>query len=352
MLSFVHPSHITRLNSTWQLWNKVLMGKRFFSGAVSIKTVEQSPFWSRSLKQLLGSSVFSEKHLVSGKSTVRDALEQMEKVDMSIVAVTGTQNEWLGIFSERDLIRLIAKGGNINTTHVRDALSKKEGIATCSLDQRVSDLGKIFSTQNVQNVVVVKESSSHNSVHDLAGLITSRELAQYFHSLEPDVVEEFEHILVKDMLDHNKNKVHERLNEQSILAMELSSPVKDAVQLMAKYGVGCVMITSDHSKGALHPYPDIVGMFTEREYIRNCLLKGKDKDSCRVGDVMQSHMALVTPEFSAAQFIRLFADSHVRYLPVFSTGPEDAQDNTSMCLGLFSIKDVFSYCFQVVQRRS
>ncbi|EME28329.1 putative signal-transduction protein containing cAMP-binding and CBS domains isoform 1 [Galdieria sulphuraria] len=229
--------------------------------------------------------------------------------------------------------------------YVRDALSKKEGVATCFLNQRVSDLGKIFTTQNVQNIVVMKESSLKNTIHDLAGLITSRELAQYFHSMEPAVVEEFEHVLVKDMLDHNKSKVHERLNEQSILAVELSSQVKDAVHLMAKYGVGCVMVTSDHSKGALHPYPDVIGMFTEREYIRNCLLKGKDKDNCRVGDVMQSNMALVTPEFSAAQFIRLFADSHVRYLPVFSTSPEDAQDSTSMCLGLFSIKDIFFLLF-------
>ncbi|EME28328.1 putative signal-transduction protein containing cAMP-binding and CBS domains isoform 2 [Galdieria sulphuraria] len=345
MLSYFYPLQLTRWNCAGQLWKKQLLGKRYSSGAVNIKTVEHSPFWSRSLKQLLGSHQFSDKNVIAGESTVRDALEQMEKVDMSIVAVTGTQNDWLGIFSERDLIRLIARGGNINNMYVRDALSKKEGVATCFLNQRVSDLGKIFTTQNVQNIVVMKESSLKNTIHDLAGLITSRELAQYFHSMEPAVVEEFEHVLVKDMLDHNKSKVHERLNEQSILAVELSSQVKDAVHLMAKYGVGCVMVTSDHSKGALHPYPDVIGMFTEREYIRNCLLKGKDKDNCRVGDVMQSNMALVTPEFSAAQFIRLFADSHVRYLPVFSTSPEDAQDSTSMCLGLFSIKDIFFLLF-------
>ncbi|GJD12515.1 hypothetical protein Gasu2_65930 [Galdieria sulphuraria] len=258
MLSYFYPLQLTRWNCAGQLWKKQLLGKRYSSGAVNIKTVEHSPFWSRSLKQLLGSHQFSDKNVIAGESTVRDALEQMEK--------ESSLNE-------------------ISYVSLRE-----EEISTTCI---VSDLGKIFTTQNVQNIVVMKESSLKNTIHDLAGLITSRELAQYFHSMEPAVVEEFEHVLVKDMLDHNKSKVHERLNEQSILAVELSSQVKDAVHLMAKYGVGCVMVTSDHSKGALHPYPDVIGMFTEREYIRNCLLKGKDKDNCRVGDVMQSNMALI-----------------------------------------------------------
>jgi CBS domain-containing protein len=331
-------------------WKKSLVGTRYASGAVLHKTLQQSPFWSRPLNQLLGSKSPQES-IVPGEKTVKDAIEHMEKMDMSVVAVSSAGGEWLGILSERDVIRLLAKGGNIQQTYVKDALSKKQGIATCTLDQKVSDLGKIFATQNVQNIVVLKGTKKGN-IHDLAGLITSRELAQYFHSLETNVVEEFENILVKDMLDHNKDKVRERLHDQSILALQVSSRVKDAVELMAQYGVGCILVTSDHSKGALHPYPDVVGMFTEREFIRDGLLKGKDPNSCKVGDIMFSRMPLVTPEFSAAQFIRLFADSHVRYLPVFSTSPEDAQDSTSTCLGLFSIKDVFSFCFQLAESRS
>eukprot|EP00871_Galdieria_phlegrea_P005470 jgi/Galph1/5924/GphlegSOOS_G4606.1 len=344
-----HKSMLLGLKQSYSPMRKELLPqtltKRYAATVVSQSDVKQSPFWSLSIKQLVGDSL-PEKYVCKQSSSVIDALKQMEKADISILAVAGEKNQWLGIFSERDLIRLVAKGGSVHQTKLLDATTKKEEAAACSVDQKLLVVGNIFSTRDVQNIVVLKKENSADSVEQLAGLMTSRELAQYFHSLPSSVVKEFDRILVKDMLENHKSKVRDRLGEQSVLAVEYSTRVKDVVNLMANYAMGCVLVTSDESKGALHPYPDIVGMFTEREYIRECVLKGKDNHS-KVGDILQPRsMALVTPEFTATQFLRLFTDSHVRYLPVFSSSIEDAQDSTSMCLGLFSIKDVFSYCYE------
>ncbi len=61
------------------------------------------------------------------------------------------------------------------------------------------------------------------------------------------------------------------------------------------------------------------GIFSEREFIRNLTLGGKDTN-CRVETVMNSSLPVVSADTPVEEVIMLFHIHHVNYLPVFEEG--------------------------------
>jgi CBS domain-containing protein len=85
----------------------------------------------------------------------------------------------------------------------------------------------------------------------------------------------------------------------------------EALQVMAEKNVGALMVVR---KGQL------VGVFSERDYARKVILKGRSSKSTTVGDLMTHRVYYVTPEMTIVDCMALMSDRRIRHLPVMEGG--------------------------------
>ncbi|MFH1754253.1 MAG: CBS domain-containing protein [Candidatus Latescibacterota bacterium] len=83
--------------------------------------------------------------------------------------------------------------------------------------------------------------------------------------------------------------------------------VYDALRLMAEKNVGALLVL-DKNK--------IIGIFSERDYARKVILKGKNSRECSVAEIMTEKVVYVRPEQTIEETMALMTDKHVRHLPV------------------------------------
>jgi CBS domain-containing protein len=118
---------------------------------------------------------------------------------------------------------------------------------------------------------------------------------------------------VKNILD-SKGKV--------VFSVEPSVMVLAAITLMCEKNIGGLLITEGDK---------LVGIFTERDYARKLILKGKSSKDTPIGDLMTRNPFTVTPENSIEDCMKLMTDKHIRHLPVEEDGK---------LIGMISIGDV------------
>jgi CBS domain-containing protein len=95
-----------------------------------------------------------------------------------------------------------------------------------------------------------------------------------------------------------------------------------ALELMADKNVGALMVT-DNGK--------LVGVFSERDYARKVILKGKASKSTTVREIMTSSPISVNPAMTLRECMVLMTNKRIRHLPVL--------DN-DVIMGVISIGDV------------
>ena len=80
-----------------------------------------------------------------------------------------------------------------------------------------------------------------------------------------------------------------------------------ALQLMSEKNLGAVLVID---KGK------VVGIFTERDYARKVILKGKSSKTTPVSELMTKEVLCVDPETSVEDCMSLMTEKFVRHLPV------------------------------------
>lgn len=98
--------------------------------------------------------------------------------------------------------------------------------------------------------------------------------------------------------------------------------VFSALQLMAEKNIGALVVLD----GA-----EPAGMFSERDYARKVVLKGKASREIPIREVMTPHPYTVSPDQTLAECMALMTEKHVRHLPVIEEG---------RLAGIISIGDV------------
>jgi len=86
-----------------------------------------------------------------------------------------------------------------------------------------------------------------------------------------------------------------------------ATPIYETLQLMDEKNVGAVLVLDSGS---------LVGVFSERDYARKVVLKGKSSKETPVGDAMTSRVTCVRPEQPLEECMALMSDKRVRHLPV------------------------------------
>lgn len=84
----------------------------------------------------------------------------------------------------------------------------------------------------------------------------------------------------------------------------------EALELMAEKDVGALVVI-DQGK--------VVGMFSERDYARKLVLKGKSSKETPVTEVMTKSVCYVLPWTSLSECMALMTNKHVRHLPVIES---------------------------------
>lgn len=111
-------------------------------------------------------------------------------------------------------------------------------------------------------------------------------------------------------------------HHQQVHTIGPSQMVVDALKVMAEKNVGALPVVEDGH---------VVGVFSERDYARKLVLKGRSSIGTPVDAVMSAPVITVGPHESIDRCMGIMTDSHLRHLPVV----EDGQ-----LLGLLSIGDL------------
>ena len=80
-----------------------------------------------------------------------------------------------------------------------------------------------------------------------------------------------------------------------------------AIEKMAAKNVGSVLVMDRAT---------LVGIFTERDYARNVVLKGRSSPQTLVRDIMSTQVAYVAPDDTVEDCMALMTEKRVRHLPV------------------------------------
>jgi CBS domain-containing protein len=104
--------------------------------------------------------------------------------------------------------------------------------------------------------------------------------------------------------------------------------VYTAIELMCQKDVGGLLIV-EHDK--------LVGIFTERDYARKLILKGKSSKETPIGDLMTRNPIVVSPESTIEDCMKIMSSKHIRHLPVV---------DGDKLIAMISIGDVVRYVIE------
>jgi len=113
-----------------------------------------------------------------------------------------------------------------------------------------------------------------------------------------------------------------RAKGNQIWRVSPDTTVFSALELMAEKNVGALVVLDGEN---------LAGIFSERDYARKIILKGKASKETSVEEIMTSDVTTVRPGQSVDECMALMTDKRIRHLPVFEG---------EKLIGLISIGDV------------
>ena len=110
-----------------------------------------------------------------------------------------------------------------------------------------------------------------------------------------------------------------------IISITPDETVYKGLEIMFEKNVNALLVI-DNNK--------LLGIFTEKDYARKIILKGKASKDTRIAEVMTNQLITVTPGTSIDECMRLMTNHFIRHLPVI--------ENNEIA-GIISIGDVVKF---------
>jgi CBS domain-containing protein len=112
----------------------------------------------------------------------------------------------------------------------------------------------------------------------------------------------------------------------AVLEIDAEATVFDAVSKMVDGNVGSLLVTEGGR---------LVGIVTERDYLRRVAVVGRDERTTPVREVMSAPIVYTTPESSIEECMAVMTERRIRHLPVLTESRE--------VTGVVSIGDLVKY---------
>jgi CBS domain-containing protein len=119
-----------------------------------------------------------------------------------------------------------------------------------------------------------------------------------------------------------------RAKGNKILSISPDICVYNALEIMVENNVSSLVVVEDEK---------LVGIFTERDYARKVILKGKSSKETAIGEIMSVNVITVTPDSTIDECMQLMTGKFIRHLPVLEHGK---------MVGIVSIGDVVKYIIE------
>lgn len=119
---------------------------------------------------------------------------------------------------------------------------------------------------------------------------------------------------------------------KGVISIAPHRPVFDALVVMAEYEIGALMVLDGEK---------LVGIFSERDYAREVVLKGKSSKTTAISEVMTANVISAKLSDTVEQGMTVMTEKRIRHLPVV--------DNAKV-VGMLSIGDLVKETIDYQQR--
>jgi CBS domain-containing protein len=107
---------------------------------------------------------------------------------------------------------------------------------------------------------------------------------------------------VKQVLEKKGSKAYSVAPTASVL---------DALAAMAEHDIGAVLVTEGDR---------LLGIFTERDYARKVVLRGRTSKDTQISELMTPNVCTITPSHTMDQVMNIMTENRFRHLPVVDHG--------------------------------
>lgn len=107
-----------------------------------------------------------------------------------------------------------------------------------------------------------------------------------------------------------------------IIKVRPDQSVLEGIKVLAAEDIGAAVVMNGDR---------LVGIFSERDYTRKVILKGRASDTTRVDEVMTPNVITVSPRTKDRECMAIMTEKQIRHLPVVDDG---------RVIGMVSIRDI------------
>jgi CBS domain-containing protein len=118
-----------------------------------------------------------------------------------------------------------------------------------------------------------------------------------------------------------------RVKGHVVYSIQPNDTVFDALSVLVNKNVGALVVLSENDK--------VLGIFSERDYARRVILKGRASKETLIREIMTENPFTVSEDDSIQDCMVKMTDKHIRHLPV--------TDDQHRLVGMISIGDVVKY---------
>jgi CBS domain-containing protein len=115
-----------------------------------------------------------------------------------------------------------------------------------------------------------------------------------------------------------------RVKPARMVSVSPTQSVLEAIKVLAAEDIGAAIVMEGGR---------LAGIFSERDYTRKVILKGRSSDTTRVEEIMTPNVIVVTPRTRTRECMQLMSEKNIRHLPVVEEG---------RVIGMVSIRDIVS----------
>lgn len=118
-----------------------------------------------------------------------------------------------------------------------------------------------------------------------------------------------------------------RMKGHVVYSIHPEDTVFDALSVLVDKNIGALVVLSDSDK--------VLGIFSERDYARRVILKGRASRETLIREIMTEDPYTATEDDTIQDCMVKMTDKHIRHLPV--------TDEQQRLVGMISIGDVVKY---------